>query len=179
MPIGSPGFFGALRRGARRAGFFSTDAAGSSVVMTEGVAPAAHFFNESISEEFAARPDLHDFETALDATSQSASPASQHDGSPQSLAAASRTRWMTPTRVAGANNQELRAANDARRESASGRMSSRGAANDKLDSDSDESSAMPIFDPTTRNVVVSVCLLGSLARATARRRRRLKAAIAQ
>lgn len=134
--------------------------------------------DESISEELAVRPDLHDLETALNAANQSASQTSQYEGSTQSLAAASRTRWVTPTRVAGSNDQELQTANDPRREVASRRMISRGAANDKLGSDSDESTAMPIFDPTTRNVVVSVCLLGSLARATARRRRRLKAAIA-
>ncbi len=150
-----------------------------SSINSDGVVVVdAEVSDESISEELATRPDLHDLETALDAASQSASPNSPREGAPQSLAAASRTRWVTPTRVAGANDQEHRAASDARREAASGRLISRGATDDKLDSDSDESSAMPIFDPTTRNVVVSVCLLGSLARATARRRRRLKAAIA-
>lgn len=148
----------------------ATIAEPQSPVSSDGVIVAdAEVSDESLSEELAARPDLHDFETALDDASQSASPTSQHEGSPQSLAAASRTRWVTPTRVASAND----------REAASERTTSRSATNDKLDSDSDESSAMPIFDPTTRNVVVSVCLLGSLARATARRRRRLKAAIAQ
>lgn len=139
----------------------------------------AEVTDESLSEELATRPDLHDLETALDAASQSASPASQHEDSLQSLAAASRTRWVASTRVTGANNQGLQAADDAGREAVSGRIISRGAADDKLDTDSDGSSTMPIFDPTTRNVVVSVCLLGSLARANARRRRRLKVAIAQ
>lgn len=151
-----------------------------SPVSSNGVVVAdAEVSDEPIADELSARPDLHDFETALDAASQSTSPTSLHEDSPQSLAAASRTRWATSTRVAGANDRELQAVNDARREAASERVLSRDTTDNKLGADSDESSALPIFDPTTRNVVVSVCLLGSLARATARRRRRLKAALAQ
>ncbi len=133
--------------------------------------------NSDVSE---ARPDLHDLETALDSASNaspSASPASRSEASPQNLAAASRTRWVGSTRVASPNDRELRPTTDARRGVASERTISRDATNDKLDTNSDESAAMPIFDPTTRNVVVSVCLLGSLARATSRQRRRLKAAL--
>ncbi len=129
-----------------------------------------------------ARPDLHDLETALDSTSNaspSASPALRSETSPQSLATASRTRWVRSTRVASPNDRELRSTTDTRHDVASERTIARHAANDKLDMDSDESLAMPLFDPTTRNVVLSVCLLGSLARATSRQRRRLKAAIAR
>lgn len=151
-------------------------------ITSNGVVVAeADISDAANSDVVEARPDLHDLETALDSTSNaspSASPASSSEASPQSLAAASRTRWVKSTRVASLNDRDLRPTTDARRDVASEHTIARHAANDKLDMDSDESLAMPIFDPTTRNVVVSVCLLGSLARATSRQRRRLKAAIA-
>lgn len=134
--------------------------------------------DEALSDQLASRPDLHDLETALDDASLSASPHSQHDGASQTLAAASRTRWTNSSRVSPRHDRELRAL-DTRRDDAVGSSISLDTSNNESDTDFNESSAMPIFDPTTRNVVLSVCLLGSLARATARRRRRMKVALAR
>ncbi len=149
----------------------------NGVVIAEG-----DISDDANSDVPEARPDLHDLETALDPTSnesQSVSPGSRSDASPQSLAAASRTRWVNSTRVSSLNDRDLHSTADARHDVASERTNARHVANDELDIDSKESFAMPIFDPTTRNVVLSVCLLGSLARASSRQRRRLKAAISR
>lgn len=151
----------------------------SSDTMNDVVVGETEVMDESLSDESVARPDLHDLETALDATNQPASPASPRDGSPQSLAAATRTRWVQSSRTSVANDREARTAIDSRRDAASGQSTSRDGTNNDSDSDFDESSAMPVFDPTTRNIAVSICLLGSLARATARRRRRMKIALAR
>lgn len=145
----------------------------------EAVIAQADISDEAVTAEIVARPDLHDFETALDVAGQSESPTFRQDDSPQSLAAASRTRWATPARSDGANETELTAAGNDRRAAATGLSVSLAAGKGEFGTDSEASAALPAFDPTTRNVVLSVFFLGSLARATARRRRRLKAAIAQ
>ncbi len=153
-----------------------------STISAPGVVVAeANDSESSNSEEPVARPDLHDLETVLDAASEqkmTPSPTSRQLDSPPSLAAATRTRWGNSTRVIATNGWGTRTGNGTHDNSVTAQPSSLANMNDHLGAESDESSAVPIFEPTTRNVLLSICLLGSLARATSRQRRRLKAAIA-
>ena len=134
--------------------------------------------NGSLSQsELAARPDLHDFETALDAAtteSSDVSPSVSPKDAAMNFAATSRTRWIGTKQTASMNTSSHRADTSASNDTQFIRDVNSIRTTDDLDSS--ETTAFPIFDPTTRNVVLSVCLIGSLARATARRRRRQKAA---
>ena len=146
--------------------------------MTSVVVADAESSIVAISEELASRPDLHDFETALDHTDDSTtSPPSQTESLPQQLAAATRTRWMTSTKSLRSNSP----ASDRSTESKTGHERHTAVFvqdNDDSLSETNAAWAAPVFDSTTRNVVLSICLVGSLARANARRRRRQKAAYA-
>lgn len=137
----------------------------------EAVVAEAEILSDSNSEEVASRPELHEFATALDAASGTTSPASPLNETQPSLAAATRTRWMNSTRVSAE-----RPANAAHAVAKSAQSASIERTDGQSDKDSAVLPALPVFDPTTRNVVLSVCLLGTLARATARHRRRQKAA---
>lgn len=132
---------------------------------------------QSADEELAARPDLHDLETALDSANPetATSPSSQLDDSQPLLAATTRTLRTSSARAATSLE---RASSTASGAAASDRQFSTERASDDNRS-SDDLSVAPFFDPTTRNVVLSVCVLGTLARANARRRRRQKVALAQ
>lgn len=131
----------------------------------------AELTDEALADELAARPDLHDLETALDAANPGAATSPSEDDRPL-LAATTRTlrtySARTPTESATASET-----------AASTRKVSANQTADDENSSMDELSAVPVFDPTTRNVVLSVCVLGALARANARRRRRQKVALAQ
>ncbi len=134
------------------------------------------FASDSNTEEQAVRADLHDFATALDAANQelaTPSPTSQQNETLLTLAAATRTRWLNSTRVSVSAE---RSASETNAASTSARSTSIERSGDDSECDSAKLPVVPVFDPTTRNVMLSVCLLGVLARATARRRRRLKAA---
>lgn len=140
----------------------------NDVVVTE-----AELSEDFVAEDLETRPDLHDFETALDsANPESESPSSQSEDARPLLAATTRTLRVTSTRAVPSTEQTSPSAN-IRRKNPSGETS------DDSEATSDDSAAMPVFDPTTRNVVLSVCVLGALARANARRRRRQKVAFAQ
>lgn len=140
----------------------------------------AELFSDSNSDELTVRPDLHDFATALDSANQelaASSQTSRSDDMLPSLAAATRTRWMNSTRISVSSE---RPASELKETSTSVRSTSIERMADDSDTDFSDLSAVPVFDPTTRNVVLSVGLLGTLARATARHRRRQKAvALAQ
>lgn len=141
----------------------------------EAVVAEAEILSDSNSEEVASRPELHEFATALDVDSGTTSPASPLNETQPSLAAATRTRWLNSTRVSAE-----RPANAAHAVAKSAQSASIERTDGQSDKDSAVLPALPVFDPTTRNVVLSVCLLGTLARATARHRRRQKAvALAQ
>ncbi len=130
--------------------------------------------SEANSEDLAARPELHEFVTALNEVDATDSPTHKTDDVQPSLAAATRTRWIGSSRAsvsAERSESALRAA------AKSAHPNSTERAEDDSDKNSAELPAMPVIDPTTRNVVLSVCLLGTLARVTARRRRRQKIAL--
>lgn len=148
----------------------SDDASGAVVAEAE-------LSDESVAEDLATRPDLHDLETALDSANDAAtSPSSEREDKQPLLAATTRTLRTNSTRVATPKEYAASTARDA--VTSTRPISAEGTTIDS-DAASDDLFAAPVFDPTTRNVVLSVCVLGALARANARRRRRQKVALAQ
>lgn len=137
------------------------------------VVAEAELLSAASSEELAARPELQEFVTALDEVHTTDSPTHKADDLQPSLAAATRTRWMSSTRV---SVSDARSGGALHLTAKSAHPGSVERTDDDSEKDSSELPAMPVIDSTTRNVVLSVCLLGALARATARRRRRQKAA---
>ena len=143
------------------------------------VADAESFDRNLSNEELAARPDLHDFETALNSAtveSSETSPSSLPKDATMNLAATIRTRWIATKQSTTAIAPQGDAGKSAVGDAQVHRTEQPVHTTDEFDAG--ETTAFPIFDPTTRNVVLSVCFIGSLARATARRRRRQKAAFA-
>lgn len=137
------------------------------------VAEAEHL-TETNSEELAARPELHEFVTALDEPNATASPTDKTDDMQPSLTAVTRTRWMSSSRVSVSVERSESVSHAAAKVA---QFTSNERTDDGSDKDSTELPTMPVIDPTTRSMVLSVCLLGTLARVTARRRRRQKAAL--
>lgn len=141
--------------------------------LNDVVVAEAEFSEDFVAEDLETRPDLHDFETALDSTRQeSESPNSPSEDARPLLAATMRTLRVSSVRAVPSTEQASPSAGTTRK-NPSGEVSDDSAAT------SEDSAAMPVFDPTTRNVVLSVCVLGALARANSRRRRRQKVAFAQ
>jgi hypothetical protein len=137
------------------------------------VVAEAEPLSDANAEDLAARPELHEFVTALEESDATDSPMQKTDEISPSLAAATRTRWIGSSRISvSAEHSE-----SVSRAAAKFAHSSSIERADDSDKDSAELPAMPLIDPTTRNVVLSICLLGTLARVTARRRRRQKAAL--
>ena len=143
------------------------------------VADAESFDRSLSNEELAARPDLHDFETALNSAtveSSETSLSSLPNDATMNLAATTRTRWIATKQSTTAIAPQGDAGKSAVGDAQVHRTEQPVRTADEFDAG--ETTAFPIFDPTTRNLVLSVCFIGSLARATARRRRRQKAAFA-
>lgn len=145
----------------------------------------AEFSGQSSLDGSTSRADLHDFATALNLKSDSSpTPAPTESAETMVLAAngivrkapATATSTIQRSLVPTSANNAVIDSHEVRRVREIFPASRLG---DDHDNQTESSSpVIPVFEPTTRNLVLSVCLVGSLARVAARYRRRQRVATA-